>query len=330
MKTIFSIIIGLFLTSPLFAQDKVIAEVFDRKITEAELERALSNDLYELQRNMYELKQRKVDEMLGNIVLEKEAARKKVNVQELLDKEVNKKIPKISDKEVDKFYDQQKDHLKGDKAQYIDRIKNFLQNQKYNETLQRYLDKLKKQARAKVFLDKPSRPRMTLNLTPAPMTGKATAKVQLVEFSDFQCPFCSGLAKTLRQVSKKYGSSVNLIFKAFPLTFHKDSPLAHQASFCADDQGKFWQFHDKLFENQQKLDRASLEQHAQDLKLDMAKFKQCIDSGEKFAKVQKETMEGQEAGVRSTPTFFINGQMMVGNLPQEAIEEAINEELAKK
>src|SRR3989338_370812 len=310
--------------------EKVVAEVYGRKITEAEVQKELSIDLYELQKNIYSLKKRKLDEMIGNIVLEKEAARKKISVQDLLEKEVQRNIKKVSDKDIDKFYNKQKEYLKGTKEQYSERIKSFLQNERYNEALQKYLDRLKNQARAKVYLDKPERPRIALNLTPAPLYGKENAKVKIVEFSDFECPFCSGLVKTLDKVLKKYGHTVNLTFKAFPLSRHPNAPLAHQASLCAHDQEKFWPYHDKLFENQQALDRTNLEKHAESLKLDMTKFKQCLDSGEKFAKVQKEMLEAQEAGVRSTPTLFVNGKILVGNLPQEAIEEVINEELAAK
>ncbi len=341
-KLISSLFLALSLFFPFFADtqtsavscegdpNKIVAEVFGRKITEAELHQAVSVDLYELQSNIYELKKRKIEELIGKIVLEKEATRKKISVNELLEREVQRNIKKVSDKDVNNFYEQQKEHLKGTKDQYDERIRNFLQNERYNEAYQKYIERLKNTARAQVYLEKPERPRITLNLTPAPSKGADNAKVKIVEFSDFECPFCGGLTKTLDKVLKKYGHAVNLTFKAFPLSRHPNAPLAHQASLCAHDQGKFWPYHDKLFENQSALQRSDLEKYAQELKLDLTKFKQCLDSGEKFAKLQKELLEGQEAGVRSTPTLFINGKIVVGNVPQEAVEEVINEELAKK
>ena len=310
--------------------NKIVAEVFGRKITEVELHQALSVDLYELQSNIFELKKKKIEEMVGKIVLEKEATRRKMSVNELLEREVQRNTKKVSDKDVDKFYEQQKEHLKGTKEQYTERIRNFLQNERANEAYQKYVERLKKTARAQVHLEKPERPRVTLNLTPSPSKGGENAKVKIIEFSDFECPFCGSLTKALDKVLKKYGRALSLSFKAFPLSRHANAPLAHQASLCAHDQSKFWPYHDKLFENQQALQRADLEKYAENLKLDLTKFKQCLDSGEKFAKVQKELLEGQEAGVRSTPTLFINGKIVVGNVPQEANEEVINEELAKK
>lgn len=337
MKILFILFFTFFSTSYVFSQNscpddpnKAVAEVSGRQITQAELQKELNIDLYELQMNTYTLKQRKLDEMIGNILMEKEAARKKITPAELIEREVQKKAQKVKDKDITKFYEQQKEHLKGTKEQYIDRIRSFLENQNYNAALQKYLERLKKQARAKIFLEKPQRPRVNLSLTPAPLLGKSDAKVQVVEFSDFECPFCANLAKTIQKITKKYGRAVALTFKAFPLSRHSNAPLAHQASLCAADQDKFWPYHDKLFENQQSLDRPNLEKYAAQLKLDMIRFKQCVDSGEKISKVQKEMKEGEEAGVRSTPTLFVNGKILVGNLPQEAIEEVINEELGKK
>lgn len=335
MKIIIFLFIALFSTSYTFSQstnssDTVVAELLGRKITESDLQKELSNDLYEMQVNIYNLKRRTLDQIIGNILLEQEAAKKKMTPQRLLEKEVQSRIKKVKDKDVDKFYEEQKERLQGTKEQNAERIRNFLQNQRYNEAIQDYLARLKKKAGAKIYLQKPERPRVTLSLAPAPLLGKQNAKVQIVEFSDFECPFCGGLTKALHKIVKKYGSNVNLTFKAFPLSRHANAPLAHQASLCADDQGKFWPFHDKLFDNQQALDRPNLEKYADQLRLDMIKFKQCLDSAEKSAKVQKELKEGEEAGVRSTPTIFVNGKMLVGNLPQEAIEEVINEELGKK
>lgn len=333
MKTLI-ISIFLFLSTYGFSQtegsNSVLAEVLGKKITESELQKEIAIDLYEMQRNIYTLKQRKLDQMIGNVLLEQEAARKKTTPEKLLEKEVQNKLKKVKDKDINKFYEQQKDQLKGTKEQYAERIRSFLQNQNYNEATQNYMNTLKKRAGVKIYLSKPERPRIQLSLAPAPLLGKPNAKVQIVEFSDFECPFCGGLSKTVGKIVKKYGSNVNLTFKAFPLSRHANAPLAHQASLCADDQGKFWPYHDKLFDNQQALDRPNLEKYADQLRLDMIKFKQCLDSAEKSAKVQKELKEGEEAGVRSTPTLFVNGKILVGNLPQEAIEEVINEELGKR
>ena len=308
------------------ADSDVVAEVAGRKITQGELHKALGTDLYDLQRRIYDLKQEKLDGLIGQILLEKEAAKRKMTVEQLLNKYVHKQVRKIRDKDVEKFYNENKTNLRGSKQQYEERIRGFLEQKEKQSAYQKYLDRLKKMARAKIYLEAPKRFKMNLSLTEGASRGKEHAKVHVVEFSDFECPYCGRAAQALERIYKKYKRYVKFTFKAFPLAQHTHAQLAHQASLCAHDQKKFWPYHDKLFENPKKLGRPDLERYAKDLKLDITAFTQCLDSGEKFAMVQKELKEGEAAGVRATPTIFVNGQMLRGADPKE-LEEVINEEL---
>lgn len=340
-KQILFLTLFSFLISPLFSQTpagevceetdpkKIVAEVYGQKLTEGELNRSLSIDLFQMQKNIYNLKKRKIDEWVEKILLEKEAMKKKLTLEQLMEKEIRSKTRPVSQKDVDKFYEQNKERLPGTKEQLADRIKSFLENEGRQTTYRNYVDRLKKRARVVYSLLKPQHPRVELSLTPGPTRGKENAKVKIVEFSDFECPGCAGLVAKLDRVLKKYGSKVSLTFKAYPLSFHKKAVLAHQASLCADDQGKFWPYHDILFKNQQAMERKDLEGHAEKLTFNMTTFRQCLDSGEKFAKVQKDISEGDQAGVNATPTFFVNGKIVVGDIPQEQIEELINEELKR-
>lgn len=147
-------------------------------------------------------------------------------------------------------------------------------------------------------------------------TPTGEGKIIIEEFSDFQCPFCKRVVPTIQQVKQEYGNQVEVVYKHFPLSsIHPNAQKAAEASECALDQGKFWEMHDKLFENQQALDDASLKRYAADLGLDASKFNICLDSGEKSAKVLAEFNEGRQKGVTGTPTFFINGQKIVGAQP---------------
>lgn len=146
----------------------------------------------------------------------------------------------------------------------------------------------------------------------APSFGPADAKVTIVEFSDFECPYCSRAASVTNQVKEKYGDKVRLVFRQFPLSFHSNAQVAAEASLAAHAQGKFWEYHDKMFANQRALDRASLEEYAKALKLDMAKFKASLDSKEHSQRVQADLEMGGEAAVQGTPTMFINGKR-IGN-----------------
>ncbi|HLK92219.1 MAG TPA: thioredoxin domain-containing protein [Polyangia bacterium] len=161
----------------------------------------------------------------------------------------------------------------------------------------------------------------------APVKGPASAPVTLVAWSDFQCPFCSRAVPTVRQLESDYKGKIRIAFKQFPLPFHDKAHLAAEAALAANEQGKFWQMHDKLFANQQALDRASLEKYAQELGLDMTKFKAALDSGKFKDKVDAEDKEGAAFGVTGTPTFFINGTRLVGAQPLEAFKAAIDKEL---
>ena len=163
----------------------------------------------------------------------------------------------------------------------------------------------------------------------APSVGPRTAPVQIVEFSDFQCPYCGRVVPTVKQIEEKYGSKVRLSFRNYPLPFHQHAELAAEAALAAKAQGKFWEMHDKLFANQQALDRASLEKYAAEIGLDVATFKADLDAGKFKAQITKDTLyaNGLDSGAVSTPTFFINGHKITGALPLESFSELIDREL---
>jgi protein-disulfide isomerase len=162
----------------------------------------------------------------------------------------------------------------------------------------------------------------------APVRGPANAPVTIVEFSDFQCPFCGRAANTLKSVEAQYKGKVKVVFKNEPLSIHPNARPAAIAALAARDQGKFWEMHDVLFANQRTLDRASLEKYAQDLHLDMAKFRAALDGNQYASYLQADQAQASQLGVRATPTFFVNGQQLVGPTPDQ-LRAAIDAELAK-
>ncbi|WP_426751600.1 DsbA family protein [Myxococcus sp. Y35] len=163
----------------------------------------------------------------------------------------------------------------------------------------------------------------------SPSFGPATAKVTIVEWSDFECPFCSRVGPTLAKIKETYAKDVRVVFRHQPLPFHPNAKLAAEASHAAHEQGKFWEYHDKLFANQKALDRASLEKYAQELGLNVAKFKAALDQGKFKAKVEADSAAGNALGANGTPTFFINGREFVGAQPFDAFKRVIDEEIAK-
>ncbi len=157
--------------------------------------------------------------------------------------------------------------------------------------------------------------------------GPADALVNIVAFSDFQCPFCSRVTPTLDKIMKDYNGKVRLYFRHNPLPFHQDAPLAAQASLAADAQGKFWEMHDKLFANQQNIKQPDLEKYAQELGLDMGKFKGFLAAKSGQARIDADLALGRQIGVQGTPNFFINGRPVRGAVPYEEFKKVIDEEL---
>ena len=169
-----------------------------------------------------------------------------------------------------------------------------------------------------------------IDIAGAPVKGPKNAPVTIVAFSDFQCPFCSRVVPTLKEIEKQYEGKVKVAWKNQPLPFHNNARPAANAAMAANEQGKFWEMHDKLFANQGALDRQSLEKYGQEIGLDMGKFKAALDSNKFDAQITKDSNEGTALGANGTPTFFINGRQLVGAQPIEQFKTIIDEELKKK
>jgi len=165
----------------------------------------------------------------------------------------------------------------------------------------------------------------------APSLGNKDAPVTLVEFSDFQCPYCQAAAPTLKQVAQKFGDKVHIVYRQYPIpSLHPFALKAAEASLCANEQGKFWQLHDALFEDQKKLAVSDLKATARRLGLDSKKFDGCLDSGRYVEQVQNDQKEAQRIGVNGTPAMFINGTYVEGgSVPFSTLESLIQKELSR-
>ena len=165
-----------------------------------------------------------------------------------------------------------------------------------------------------------------------PVKGEATAPVTIIEFSDYQCPFCGRFWQdTLPSLEKDYIATgkVKFVYRDFPLSFHPYAQPGAEAADCAGDQGKYWEYHDKIFASQASLSDSSWEQFATDIGLNLNTFKTCFSSGKHRAEVQKDFNDGQAAGVSGTPAFFINGKLISGAQPYSVFKQIIDAELAK-
>jgi protein-disulfide isomerase len=162
-----------------------------------------------------------------------------------------------------------------------------------------------------------------------PAKGPSKAKVVVVEFSDFQCPFCQRAEPTVQQVLKTYGDRIRFVYRHYPLPNHPNARPAAEAAACAEQQGQFWPYHEVLFANSSRLSNDDLKAHAQSAGLDVSAFTACFDNHRAKARVDKDVADANDAGVTGTPAFFINGRPLEGAQPFEAFKQIIEEELNK-
>jgi protein-disulfide isomerase len=307
------------------------ARVGDEVITLEELEQAVKPQLAKLEEQRYEILDQRLDQLIGERLLAQEAKRRNVSVEDLLKTEVFGKAPDVPDSEVQAFITQNKGRLpKMDDKELRLKVWDHLRSQKVNEQRQTYVQGLRGQSKVTVLLQEPTSVRYDVSGDRGFSRGSKDAPVTIVEFSDFQCPFCKTATTTIKQVLDKYPGKVRLVFRDYPLvSLHPQAPKAHEAARCAADQAKFWEYHDVLFERSPKLSVPELKRYAQDLKLDATAFAQCLDSGKYTAEVDKDFQEGASLGLTGTPSFFINGKQIVGAQPFAAFQKVVDGELAK-
>ena len=305
----------------------VVAEVGSHKITQQEVDAKIKVQLYDARKEA-------VDQMVDDYLLQQAAKKEKLSVADYVKREVNDKAAAdVTDATAKKFYDENKDKIPGLKtAGSYDKIKDrliaALRQRDAQQQHEQLLARLRKDGGAKILL---APPRIDVNLGAAghPTLGPKNAPVTVIEFADFQCPFCKRSEDAVQAIHKKYGDQVQLVFMDFPLGFHPHAMPAANAARCAGGQGKFWQYHDALFANQSKLDPTDLKATAKTLGLDMTKFNACFDKSHYEQAIQQDLDEGHKLNVSGTPTFFINGREVVGAQPPENFENIIDQELAK-
>ena len=304
-----------------------VATVGGVAITESELTEAATSQLMKLRSDEYNIKRRVLDDLIVQKLIDKEAAARKITAEDLLKAEIEAKAPPVTADETKAFYEQNKARF-GDKPQdeVMKMIEPGLKQQRLNQRRQEFINELKAKADVKVMLDPP---RMPVLPGDSPSKGPADAPITIVEFSDFQCPFCSRAIPTLKQIEERYKDKVRIVYKDFPLSFHQFAAKASEAGLCAKDQGKFWEMYDRLFANQQKLQVSDLKEHATAIGLNGEQFNKCLDDSKYQPAIQKNLDEGGKFGVTGTPAFFINGRSLVGAQPFDAFAQIINEELER-
>src|SRR5215831_17323045 len=276
---------------------------------------------------LYLARREALEEIIDSRLINDEAKARGIDAAKLIEQEISSHAPTPTEDDIAFWYQANPARVQGATlAQVHDPIKSLLIEQRMSAAHDAFVAKLKEKTPVTISLEPP---RQKVDVAGHPSKGPTDAPIELIEFSDFQCPFCQRANPTVDQVLKTYGDRIHFVYRQYPLPSHPNARQASEAAACADEQGKFWPYHDELFANPTLTD-ADLKAHAVKAGLDAEKFNSCFDSRRFKAAVDKDIAEGNQAGVTGTPAFFINGRALEGAQPFEAFKRVIDEELAAK
>jgi protein-disulfide isomerase len=310
----------------------VVATVGATSITLAQVdEKALQQPTanfgsMKLSQALYEARRAAIDDLVDDLLIQQDAKARGLDSGAVIQQEVTAKVAAVSDDDITAWYQQNQGRLQGAAIDQVrGAIRQYLTQQRTLDARQQYIDRLRAKSSVRVQLEPP---RQLIAKADRPTKGPANAPVEIIEFSDFQCPFCERAFPVVGQVLSTYGDKIHFVYRHYPLTMHPQARPAAEASQCAAEQGKFWEYHDQLFQNQSRLSDPDLKQHAAQLGLNTAQFNTCVDSHKYKSLVDADIHAGDEAGVNGTPAFFINGRVLSGAQPYSAFKRIIDDELA--
>lgn len=335
MALCLALALALALALPSAAQS-VVGRVGTEEIREADVIAADRADFdrleeaHELERNELEMKfaksrhdmlQQRLDALLDRRALELEAAKRGTTTDAVL-ADLKMDIP--SEAESRTFYDANRDRIRQPYEEVAQQVHDYLTKQRNQESTRRFYDGL----RAKHGISTNLEPFRIAVAATGPARGRGDAPVTIVEFGDFQCPYCKQAESSLRTIMERHPREVRVVFRNLPLTqIHPDAQLAAQAAVCAGRQGKFWAMHDALYDDQSALKRPGLESTAKRIGLDGRRFADCLTDAGTRESLADDAQAARELGLAGTPFFFINGRPLDGNVPMETMERIIDEEL---
>lgn len=302
--------------------ETVIAEVGGHKVTLSDLEQGMADRLFQARQQYYAAERAALEQYLDDEVLAAEARRQNLSVKELLERNVDAHVTDPSDDQLRVYYEGVNTDQPFEAVR--DKVLQHIREQRLAKAKAAYVKSLREQAGVLVTFAPPV---ADVNSGDGPVHGPKNAPVRLVEFADFQCPYCQQVHPEIKKLLEHFGDQVSFSYRDYPLPMHPQAPKAAEAARCAGAQGKFWEFHDALFADK-KLAPADLKEEARKLSLDTAVFDKCLDSGEQAAAVEKDASKAQHLGVTGTPTFFINGHQFTGPAKYDTFVDAINKELA--
>ncbi|MCG6950456.1 MAG: DsbA family protein [Acidobacteria bacterium] len=308
------------------AQDPVVAKYGDQEITQSELEGLTGPSLVALRQQIYKAQVAQLEAEIYARLVRDAAAAEGVTEAEYRRMKIDELVGEPDEGEIVKLMSQFRARLPEDDVEARKQIVMALE-QRDKQRLSAELQKvLFAEAGVKIFL---SPPRVEVAIAEGtPERGAKDAPIVLVEYTDYQCPFCKRVQPTITALTERYPGQIRHIFKNLPLPNHPQAQLAGEASLCAQDQGKFWEFHDWLFANQRTMNRESMVAAAVELGMDGEAFTTCVDEGTHTARVRADMTEARSFGITGTPGFLVNGRVVSGAQPIEEFEKIIDEELS--
>jgi protein-disulfide isomerase len=321
----------LLLLATIVAQNatETVADVDGDKISFQDLREVSSAPLARLEEQAYRLKQQKLQELIEGRLLAHEAHRRNVSLEALINTEIASKAAEVTPQEIDTAYELYKNRLHKPESEAEEQLRSLLHERNVKARRHEFANTLQANAKVTIYLDPPPPFRVAVG-TDGPSRGAAGALVTIVEFEDFQCPFCKNAHDILERVLLRYKDKVRVVHRDFPLqSLHPASWKAHEAARCAEEQGKFWEYRDLLYKNAPAAGPEQLATYASQLGLDSSGFKKCLDSGKFKAVVQKDEDEANRLGIQGTPAFVINGQLLSG-APESEFARIIDQELSKR
>jgi len=304
-------------------QNEVLAEVHGAKLTMADLEKTNAAALFQARTTYYTAEHKAIEDAVDQLLLDEQAKKEGVTVTQLLDRHVNNTIaPDPPDEALRVYYEgldttEPYEAVKG-------KILDALRQRRIAKAKLAYMTTLRNEGSIIVRLPPPRAP---ISLKDVPVRGPAGAAVTVVEFADYQCPYCQQLQPILDKIEGEFKGKIAFAYKDYPLPMHPDAPKAAEAAHCAGAQGKYWEYHDTVFAKKQ-LDIPSLEHYSSDLKLDTSAFATCLNNGQMAGVVNEMASEANALMISGTPTVFVNGRMVTGNLSYEGLRSVIVEELS--
>lgn len=307
-----------------------VATVGGTPITRADLDALVAPQIAKLDEQAHQIRRAQLDELIAITLIEAEARSRNLTPEALEKAEVLDKVAPLTQADIDAFVAANRARLPGDPAAVMPQIRQYLTEQRVAVQREAFLDQLRGKTKIEVLLKPPAVFRASIDVSDAPTRGAANAAVTVVEFSDFHCPFCRRVQPTLDQLLTKYPNDVKLAFKHMPLDqLHPQARRAAEASWCAQQQGKFWEYHKLLYAGGPDGSDPTLTALAGRAGLDAAAYQQCMASGKAAEVVQRQVDEGAKFGVSGTPGFFVNGRFLNGAVPLEAFVQVIEEELGR-